>query len=196
LTIGLVWRVFKDRRIRTLVIIGAVSAALLSVSIFAAPHYWAPYTVLIYAALLQGLRHVRAWRFRGRRFGIALTRAVPVICLVMIGVRASAGPPILGIPSWCSQFTPDYRRQDVIANLASQGGRHLVIVRYAPDHTPHAEWVFNDADIDSAPVVWAREMDPASNAELIRYFHGRRVWLLEPDRDLLKLRDYPLEASH
>src|SRR5204863_5601805 len=168
LTIALTWRVFKDRRIRTLVIIGVVSAALLSVSIFAAPHYWAPYTVLIYAVLLQGLRHVRAGRFRGRRFGIALTRAIPAICLVMICVRALAGPPILGIPTWCSQFTPDYHRQDVIANLASQGGRHLVIVRYTPAHIPHAEWVFNEADIDSATVVLARELDSASNDDHIR----------------------------
>jgi hypothetical protein len=64
------------------------------------------------------------------------------------------------------------------------------MVRYTPDHTPHEDWVYNDADIDSAPIVWAREMDPARNAELLRYFHDRRVWLLEPDRDLMKLRAY------
>jgi hypothetical protein len=188
------WRVVRDRRVRTLVIIGAVSGAMVSVAIYANPHYWAPYTALIYAMLLQGLRHVRQWRRRGRRFGIALTRALPVICLIMIGMRAAAGPlhlsMILGIPTWCSQFTPDYHREDLIRNLKHMGGRHLVMVRYTPDHTPHEDWVYNDADIDSAPIVWAREMDPARNAELLRYFHDRRVWLLEPDRDLMKLRAY------
>lgn len=188
------WRVVRDRRTRLLVIIGTASAAILSIAIYANPHYWAPYTALIYALLLQGLRHVRARQIRGRPFGIALTRSLPVICLLMIGFRAAAGPLhlslILGVPTWCSRFTPDYQRETLIGNLKNMGGRHLVIVRYAPDHVAHQDWVYNDADIDSAAVVWAREMDPARNAALIRYFHGHRVWLLEPDRDLLKLQDY------
>lgn len=189
------WRILKDRRVRSLVLIGAVSAAIVSMASYANPHYWAPFTSLIYALMLQGLRHVRAWRLRGRPFGIALTRALPVICLIMVGFRAAAGPLklslILGIPTWCSQFTPDYHREDLISKLKSLGGQHLVIVRYAPDHVPHEDWVYNDADIDAAPVVWAREMDSARNAELIRYFRGRHIWLLEPDRDVLKLTDYP-----
>jgi hypothetical protein len=195
LTIALNWRSLRDRRIRPLALIGAVCAAILSLSIFAAPHYWAPYTALIYAVLLQGLRHVRTWRIRGRSFGIALARAVPVICLIMVGVRAAAPAMhwsvLLGIPTWCSQFTPDYHREGIISNLKSMGGRHLVIVRYAPDHTPHQDWVYNDPDIDAAPVVWARETDAAGDTELIRYFHDRRVWVLEPDRDLVKLSSYP-----
>jgi hypothetical protein len=189
-----IWRVLKDRRIRLLLIIAAVSAAILSMAVYANPHYWAPYTALIYAVMMQGLRHVRAWRIRGRKFGIALTRWIPVVCLILIGVRAAAVPLklslILGIPTWCSQFTPDYHREDLIARLKSQGGRHLVIVRYAPDHVPHEDWVYNDADIDGAQVVWAREMDAGRNAALLHYFHDRHAWLLEPDRDVLKLSDY------
>ena len=188
------WRVVKDRRIRPLVIVGVVSALILSVSVYANPHYWAPQTALIYALMLQGLRHVRAWRLRGRRIGIPFVRALTVICLLMIGFRAAAGPLnlslIMGLPTWCSRFTPDYQREDIIANLKRQGGRHLVIVRYAPDHVAHQDWVYNDADIDASAVAWAREMDPDRNAALIRYFHDRRVWLLEPDRDLVHLRDY------
>ena len=189
-----IWRVVRDRRIRTLVIVGVASAAILSLAIYANPHYWAPYTALIYAVLLQGLRHVRQWRLRARRFGIGITRAIPVICLLMVGLRAAAVPlrlsMILGIPTWCSQFTPDYRREDLIRNLKSLGGKHLVIVRYAPEHVPHEDWVYNDADIDAAPVVWAREMDAKQNAELLGYFQDRHVWLLEPDRDTLKLDVY------
>jgi hypothetical protein len=189
------WRVIRDRRIRLLVIIGAVSAPILSVAVFANPHYWGPFTALIYAVMLQGLRHVRTWKIRGRPTGIAIVRALPVICLLMVGFRSAAGPLklplILGIPTWCSQFTPDYHREDLITRLKGSGGRHLVIVRYTPAHVPHEDWVYNDADIDASPVVWAREMDGERNAKLIRYFHDRHVWLLEPDRDLLKLTDYP-----
>jgi hypothetical protein len=41
--------------------------------------------------------------------------------------------------------------------------------------------VYNAADIDHSKVVWAREMDPASNRELLRYFKVRKAWLVEPD---------------
>ncbi len=189
-----IWPVIIDKRIRPLLIIGAVSATILSVSVYANPHYWAAYTALIYALMIQGLRHVRAWRCGGRRFGVAFVRWLPAVCLIMIGFRAAAAPlklpTILGIPTWYSEFTPDYLREDLIARLNGMGGRHLVIVRYSQDHVPHQDWVYNDADIDAAKVVWAREMDPGRNRELIRYFRGRKVWLLEPDRDLLKLTDY------
>jgi hypothetical protein len=52
--------------------------------------------------------------------------------------------------------------------------------------------VYNNADIDAAPVVWAREMDPENNANLIRYFHDRQVWLFEPDRSLFEVTEYRL----
>jgi hypothetical protein len=65
--------------------------------------------------------------------------------------------------------------------LASQPGRHLAIVRYRPGHDFFEEWVYNAASIDSAPVVWAHEMDDASNSELTRYFDTRHVWLVDAD---------------
>jgi hypothetical protein len=71
------------------------------------------------------------------------------------------------------------------------GGRHLVIVRYTDQHNPHQEWVYNEADIDGARVVWAREMDRSRNRRLVEYFSGRMVWLLEPDGRSPALSPYP-----
>jgi hypothetical protein len=73
-------------------------------------------------------------------------------------------------------------------DLSASGGKHLVIVRYADDHPPFAEWIFNAADIDASPVIWAREM--ADNQPLLKYFDDRKVWLLEPDKQPLKLQPY------
>ena len=51
--------------------------------------------------------------------------------------------------------------------LEANPGPQLAIVRYSPSHDPVIEWVYNAADIDHSKVVWAREMDPASNRELL-----------------------------
>jgi hypothetical protein len=89
----------------------------------------------------------------------------------------------------------------MLSELQQLSGQHLVLVRYGPDHSPHEEWVFNDADIDASKVIWARDLsgqpverrplgaglhappnesrDP--NQALIDYFSDRSVWLLNAD---------------
>ena len=70
--------------------------------------------------------------------------------------------------------------------------QHLVIVRYHPGHDYLLdEWVFNTADINSARVIWARDMGPEKNKELVGYFSGRRVWLVEPDLKPIEPKQYP-----
>ena len=54
------------------------------------------------------------------------------------------------------------------------------IVRYET-MVDSGEWVYNDADIDHAKVVWARDMGEKCNEELISYFRNRHVWLVEAD---------------
>ena len=87
-------------------------------------------------------------------------------------------------------------RARLLEMLEQDGNRHLVIVRYRPDHLVRCEWVYNRADIDGAKVVWAREMDPEHNRELLDYFQDRRIWLLEPDAEQPILRPYPSQNGH
>jgi hypothetical protein len=65
------------------------------------------------------------------------------------------------------------------------------LVRYSTTHNFDREWVYNEADIDAAKVVWARDMDEKSNQELLQYFKNRNVWLLEPDESPPNLSPYP-----
>ena len=88
-------------------------------------------------------------------------------------------PVLLWPPSWCCTVPGNLPRARMLERLTRSGERHLVIVHYWPDHNPHEEWVYNEADIDRAKVVWAREMDPTSNEALICYFEDRQVILLE-----------------
>jgi hypothetical protein len=72
-------------------------------------------------------------------------------------------------------------RAAIVRRLEQIPGRHLVIVRYSPEHKVHNEWVYNGSDIDRARIVWARATSEEDNRTLRRYFTGLRVWLLQPD---------------
>jgi len=85
---------------------------------------------------------------------------------------------------------PGYRT--LIANaLAQAPGEQLVFVHYYPQHIFQAEWVWNEADIDAARVVYARDLGPAENEKLRQYYPTRTAWLLEPDFRPPRLRPYP-----
>jgi hypothetical protein len=67
--------------------------------------------------------------------------------------------------------------------LAAMPGQHLVLVRYSKNHNSGEEYVYNNADIDHAKTVWAREIPEIDLDPLLRYFRDRDVWLFEPDVD-------------
>jgi hypothetical protein len=89
-------------------------------------------------------------------------------------------------------------RRAILAQLNRDPARHLVIVRYAPDHNVRLEWVYNSASIDESAIVWARDRGPHENIPLIRYFRERKVWLLNADDEHPSIIPYrlPLESSH
>jgi len=178
-------RALRDRRVRFLIAAGIFYAAGLSLNAWLFPHYAAPLTCALYAILLQAMRHLRVWRPGRQPVGLALVRIIPIVCLVMAGIRAYAGPLQLSIPRWPTMWYGTeplgLPRAHVQAELESYPGTQLAIVRYATGHSPFDDWVYNAADIDRSKVVWAREPETQSSRELLEYFHGRRVWLVEPD---------------
>ena len=132
------------------------------------------------------MRYLRLWRWRGKHAGLGLVRAIPALCVLLFLLRASA--PQLHIPTpvewrhtWESEHFQNLDRAQAVAQLEALPGDQLVIVRYNQYHNSDNEWVYNRADIDTAKIVWARDMGDSGNAELIRYFPQRRVWLAEPD---------------
>jgi hypothetical protein len=184
----LVPNLISDRRIRFLLIAAAACFAGNAIVAFYAPHYSAPVAAAIVAIVLQGMRHLRAWQFEGKPTGLFLVRAVIVVAIIMTPVELHVlrTPPPPG--AWQSIGGS---RQRVLAELGSLPERQLVLVRYYPDHDPLGEWVYNDADIDNSKVVWARDMGPTQNEELLRYYNDRHVWLLEADEVPPKLEPYP-----
>ena len=82
-------------------------------------------------------------------------------------------------------------RANLNRELGSLPGQQLVVVRYGEGHNPMNEWVYNDPDIDHSKIVWAHEMEPASNRELLEYYKDRKAWLVQPDLHPISLAPYP-----
>jgi hypothetical protein len=189
LPLVMIHHVARDRRMRLLVITAAVSLVGLGANLFFVQHYAAPATALLYALLLQGLRHLRWWRPR-------LATAFALVCVVMLAVRLAAEPARdrlmpSDLATWFHSPKGFTERAEVLRGVERTEGRHLIMVRYQPGHDPEREWVYNAADIDDSRVVWAREMDGAQNRRLLGYINSRRVWLLEADRTPPRLSPYP-----
>jgi hypothetical protein len=162
-------------------------------------HYAAAIMPLIYLRFLQSVDRLSQWRPSAKPVGLALAVLLMALAPIQFGrdvwklIRDGEYAPPMAQPY-----------HDMVRQLEAMPGRHLVLVRYAPNHDVYQEWVYNRADIDSARVVWAREMTPASDARLIRYFtspyftspgrQGRDVWLLEPDRSPPRLTPYAAAA--
>jgi hypothetical protein len=161
---------------------GVLLAGLLAASALH-HHYAAPITGLLFALVLQGMRHLHVWRWRGRRTGRFIVWAIVGICVV-------SAPQLLEKPR-----TWSLDRASFLALLSKDTDRHLVVVRYRPWHNAHREWVYNEADIDAAKVVWARQMDPAQNRELLEYYKDRSAWLLEADAEPPRVSPYPVGSG-
>jgi hypothetical protein len=163
--------VLRDRRIRFLSATLGIMLLGLLLEVWPNPHYAAPATAAIYAVILQGLRHLRAWPPRSSATGYLLAWSVPVILITLVCIHYK----------WY-KTTPDARsRLPLEVQLEQVPGRHLVVVRYHANHDVDYEWVYNRADIDNARIVWARDMGRDGNLELLRYFKDRTVWLAEPN---------------
>ncbi|MCU1258011.1 MAG: hypothetical protein JWO80_896 [Bryobacterales bacterium] len=175
--------IFRDRRTRPLVIFLGLIVGLNLLQMVLYPYHLGPVVPVIFAIVAQGLRHIYVGLKRfapGRAIYFALV--VP-FCLILIGAMKQQAET-LGIPLayWERGYEPHRDARAALEDwLAARPRKQLVIVRYAPDHSPDQEWVYNHADIDGSKVIWAREMDPKSDARLVACFPDREAWLLEAD---------------
>ncbi|HLZ92286.1 MAG TPA: hypothetical protein VKQ28_11260 [Candidatus Acidoferrum sp.] len=179
----------RDRKMRML----TVTFVLVTLGVFAViwsnAHYAAPLTCVIFALTVQAIRHLRTMRFRHRRIGLALSRAI--VLLLALDTATYVGFRLCSPLPWTCNG--DTSRAAIAEKLQHTPGKHLIMVRYDPDsdnHNIHDEWVYNGAEIDDAKVLWARELGPQQNASLFAYFKDRKVWLVTPDTDNTYLEPY------
>jgi hypothetical protein len=151
------------------------------------PHYSAPVTVLIVLTIIQCMRHLRLCG----EPGLFLSRSLPLVCVLGLLIpwcgrflERALPASMTGLATlWTSEFVHYVSREKFVPEIENEPGQQLVLVRY--DASAHRNndyaWVYNAADITHAKIVWARELDPESNSQLLKIFAGRKLWLGEPD---------------
>src|SRR5579883_278297 len=174
--------VLRAKRMRILWIAGAIVMAEALIEQTTSPHYSSPASAIVILFLVRGLQAVSHLRWNDFAFGPAIVRLVIPMALVTMAYRAlefaaEAWPkPRPWYISCCSIASRFADRQPVVDKLSAEPGKHLVIVAYDVAEYNAFDWVYNEPDIDSSKIVFARDMGPRGNQELFDYYPDRRVW--------------------
>ena len=182
---------FRDSRLRLplLTLLAVLFGYCLVV--WPGPHYLGPAVGVLFAVLVQSIRHLRSINIFRRPIGAALSRAILLALVVDVSLLVSQR---LGdSQGWGGWGLSD--RADLLHELESKPGKHVVLVRYGPDHSVHEEWVFNAADIDASKVIWARDLPGDLNDQLFRYYPDRTIWLATPDTGDVSVFRAPLDSQ-
>jgi hypothetical protein len=142
------------------------------------------FLLLLRAGLSLARRPVAPWRaYLGAGCELLLMIAIVYpLCEIQRNLDADAFP-------YVDDLNEPFRKP-VERQLAKLPGEHLVLVRYSKDHNSGEEYVYNEADIDHAKTVWAREIPGMDLEPLVHYFRNRDLWVFEPDEDDSIARPY------
>ena len=180
-------RVYRRKPMLIWGLAGGVFAILLEGA--ASPHYLAPATAVIVAIVIECCRH-----FHARR--IPITQMLLATMTLVLALRI--GAQNLGLPytqdlnyqSWCCKVQGNMNKLRITRALERIPGEHLVFVKTKTDPFNLLQWIYNAADIDASRIVWARDLGPERDAQLAAYFHGRQVWLVDPNVEPATLAKY------
>jgi hypothetical protein len=186
------WQMLKSARMRVFpCILLVVLAGSMLIIWEPQGHYLAPAEGPLVGAMLYGLRMLRAWRPRRLPVGVTASRALAVAMLgwiLVLTAREVLNPFHLGTET---AHLPHYiERARLEAQLERLPGLQLILVKCHRTHQAGEDWVYNRADVDQAKVVWARDMGPERNRELLEYYRDRHAWIVDQDDGIRRLTDY------
>ncbi|MGA8026299.1 MAG: hypothetical protein WB992_04085 [Bryobacteraceae bacterium] len=191
LYIGFIAFIVSVRTLRRIWILATLLIFVLGSNFFPYfyPHYIAAAACLFLLASIEGLERLNRLTRPSWLQGRYVARIVILLCtahfLFWYGVHLLGGDDVASAlsqyESWDFINYGDPEGRIAIDNrLAHAQGKQLVFVRYGPRHMFH-NWIHNAADIDNSRVIWARDLGPAEDEQLRRYYPGRTAWLVEPD---------------
>ena len=162
-------------------------------------HYVAAVTCLFLFMSVAGLEALSRLVVRGQPAGAEAVRILLLLCgaqfVFWYGVHvfdtSEISRAVRPYETWDAiNHTNPERRIYVDRQLGQIPGRLLVLVRYSPQHIFQDEWVYNTADPVNSRVIWARDLGPEKDKELLQTYPGRTVLLLEPDARPPRLTRY------
>lgn len=163
---------------RRLLGLGALVGLAVFLQVEAAPRKFAPAACLPLLIAVTGLRHLSTTR-RGTTLSGKRLATMLLLCPLLAW-------PLLFHPAFVDPmaFPWGVWRQAMEERLEASPGKDLVFCSYRPErHFPHFEWVYNDADMKTSPVIWARDLGGKANGALVKSYGGRKVWRLDADGD-------------
>ena len=115
--------------------------------------------------------------------GRFLVNAIPAAALLRIAVSSGEGIET-------DRTADNFQWKNTLKGTIEQGllekrpGRHVILVRHTAVTNQNEEWVYNPADIDAAPVIWAQDLGEPENERLRRYYAERSFWLFKPNESM------------
>ncbi len=183
---------FRNRRFAWVLLTLLVFA--LGINFFPAlqTHYLGAVTCLFVLMSVGGLQQISRWSPEAARM-------ILFLCMIHFGFwyamhiddQDDFALAMMRYETWDSinHGNPE-RRIFVNEQLAEIPGQILVFVHYSPRHVFQEEWVYNEASIDSARIIWARDLGPEEDNKLRALYPGRQVLLLDADQRPPQLSSY------
>ncbi|MGA7410462.1 MAG: hypothetical protein WBW33_08245, partial [Bryobacteraceae bacterium] len=161
---------FRDPETRVLLSLLLLPALPLYFETFATPHYLAPFLACLILLLFQSFASLfkrSHWLGRGRY-------ALVAVCLLFaLGYFVYWKRTVLHKLS--VETYAQRQRRSIGEQLDRLPGRQLVFVHYSPDYSIHDEWVYNQADLQEAKVVFAHDLSTERDQALLSEYPGRQA---------------------
>jgi hypothetical protein len=175
--------------------LGLLAGGLLVETWAPLPHYAAPATGAVFVVILCSVRHFTLSQWRYAVVGARVAAAVFAFWMISPVAERMRDPFVIGSGLQATPMPLQFQRQRIRSELEARGGKHLVIVRYPFHDLPLQEWVYNEADIQHAPVIWARDMGYLENRELVNFYPDRQAWYVDRGDPLALLLPYDQRTS-
>lgn len=179
LPLGCTLLVWRNPRVRILWLILVVMILWSSMYGYFYEHYFAPLASVCIALPMIGARYLAKLRWRQAPLGALLAAAV-----VLSSVQAAPYRVYQFIRHPQSldkvRFQND-PRAEVERQLHPAGGRHIILVRTSRGRHAPGAWFYNGPDLERSRVIWAQEIDPATDRQFLESYRDRQVWMLDGD---------------
>jgi hypothetical protein len=173
---------WRSKRTRFALILTVIMGVASLIEVWWYPHYGAPFLAALLILVAQSMRYLRQWKYRGRGVGRFLVNAMPVAVFVVTITSEAEAIAVHQTPDQIQARNGQIAQKENIeqALLKKKSGQHVIFVNYTGLPSPHDEWIYNPANIDAAPVIWALDLGQTKNEKLRRYYPGRSFWRFTP----------------